>query len=187
MRLWTRQVPQVWEEIEQTGRYTVKEEYIQIKNDTIADFYFELYRWYTKTARKYLKIADELKYPIWLSVDESMMLQPTEDTVILEVEIPAEEVLLCNNIAWGFRVNYWYVPLDETDEKKHNAELKKLGIASEADLVMTDKGNFYPAMKRKIIDSWERVFTARPEKDSDYVATVWQIKREWVREVKVFV
>ena len=187
MRLWTRQVLQVWEEIEKTGRYTVKPEYIQAKNDTISDFYFELYEWYTKMAGKYLTIEDGLKYPIWLSVNEDMMLQPTEDTVILEVEIPEEEVLLCNNIAWGFRVNYWYVPLDEADEKKHNAELKKLGIASEADLVMTDKGNFYPVMRRKIIDSWERVFTARPEKADDYVATAWQIKKEWVREVRTFV
>ena len=42
--LWTRQVPQVWEELEATGVYRVKEEYIRAKNDTISDFYLRLYR-----------------------------------------------------------------------------------------------------------------------------------------------
>lgn len=33
--LWTRQVPQVWDEIQKNGVYRVKEEYIRIKNDTL--------------------------------------------------------------------------------------------------------------------------------------------------------
>ena len=68
MTLWTRQVPQVWEELETTGVYRVKEEYIRIKNDTIADFYIGLYRWYTNEARKYIDIPKELHFPIWLCV-----------------------------------------------------------------------------------------------------------------------
>ena len=68
--LWTRQVPQVWEELETTGVYRVKEEYIRAKNDTISDFYLGLYRWYTNEARKYIEMSRELLYPIWLCVSE---------------------------------------------------------------------------------------------------------------------
>lgn len=184
--LWTRQVPQVWEELCDKGYYKVKSEYIQEKNGSISKYYLDLYEWYTKAARSRFSIEEECKYPIWLSVTEDMMLQPTKDTLILKLEIPREKVLLCNNEAWGYRVNYWYIPLDDADEKRYNEELKRNGISNEADLIMTDKGNFYPILKQKIIRSWERVFTLKPDQEDKYVATIWNIKREWVKEVRQY-
>ena len=55
-----------------------------------------------------------------------MMLQPTEHAIIFEVEIPESEYLICNFDKWGYRVNYFYVPLDEADEKAHMEELKNM-------------------------------------------------------------
>ena len=75
MRFWTRQHEAVWDELQKTGQYIVKKEYIEAKNDTISEFYLELYEWYTKAAGKYIDIPEDLKYPIWLSVSEDMMLQ----------------------------------------------------------------------------------------------------------------
>ena len=46
--LWTRQVSQVWETLCTDGVYACREEYIRQKNDTISDYYLELYRWYTR-------------------------------------------------------------------------------------------------------------------------------------------
>ena len=184
MTLWTRQVPQVWEELERTGVYRVKEEYIRAKNDTIADFYLGLYRWYTGEARKYIHISPELQYPVWLCVTDETMLQPVPDTVILKVEVPRDQVVIANMEAWGYVVNYWYVPLDEEDARKHAAELARYGITEEDTLISTAKGNFYPTLKRKILSSWGRVFTMPPADHNDAVATVWEIKREWVKEVQ---
>lgn len=184
MTLWTRQMPQVWEELERTGVYRVKEEYIRMKNDTIADYYLELYRWYTREARKYVEIPEDLMYPIWLCVSEETMLQPTANTVILRLEVPREKVAICNMEAWGYVVNYWYVPLDDNDAKKHAEELKRYGIKEEDQLISTSMGNFYPIMKRKIQDSWSRVFTMPPANNNDAVATIWEIKREWVKEAR---
>ena len=42
---WTRQAAVVLDEFDEDGRYVVKKEYIEAKNDTIADFYLKLYRW----------------------------------------------------------------------------------------------------------------------------------------------
>lgn len=36
MTLWTRQVPEVWEELQASGTYYVKKEYIQKKNGEIV-------------------------------------------------------------------------------------------------------------------------------------------------------
>ena len=85
VRLWTRQMPQVLQSLRDEGIYTVKQEYIERKNDTIAPFYLSLYRWYTQQARQFMEIREELEYPIWFSVEEEFQLQPTQDTVILEV------------------------------------------------------------------------------------------------------
>ena len=68
--LWTRQRPEVWEELKSSGIYRVKKEYIEEKNGSITDYYLELYRWYTKTAKKYLTIPPGCEYPIWLSLGE---------------------------------------------------------------------------------------------------------------------
>lgn len=181
--LWTRQVPQVWTELEQTGRYRVKEEYIRIKNDTIADYYLQLYRWYTREARKYIELPQEVEFPIWLSVTDEMMLQLVENTIILKVEVPKEKVIMANMEAWGYVVNYWYVPLDEMDAKNHAEELKRQGITEEDTLISTSKGNFYPLLKRKILSSWSRVFTMPPANHNQAVATTWELKKEWVKEV----
>lgn len=186
MRLWTRQVPEVWQEIEENGVYFVREAYVVEKNDTIADFYLSLYQWYTKAARNYISIPEEYLYPIWLSVSEEKMLQPVENTVILEVEIPDGHFVLCNFDNWGYRVNYWYIPTSAEDEKKHRAELEKFGIASENSLMLSDKGNFYPLLKRKIAQSWDRVFEILPGSDPEIVATAWEIRKEWVKEVRFY-
>ena len=37
MTLWTRQVAEIMKEIDETGVYKVKEDYIRKKNDTISD------------------------------------------------------------------------------------------------------------------------------------------------------
>ena len=183
--LWTRQDKAVEEELERTGIYRAKEEYIRKKNDTISDFYLRLYRWYTKEAKKYLAVDGE--YPIWLSVTDEMMLQPTEGAVILEVEIPSDQYILCNYDAWGYMVNYFYVPVDDRDREQHQEKLRRYGIATDDELLLTQKGNFYPLLKKELLDSWKRVFTQAPRSTKEgVVATAWEIRREWVKEIRHF-
>lgn len=181
--MWTRQVPQVWDTLKTSGSYHVKREYIEMKNGTMSDYYLKLYEWYTIEARKQITISENLKYPIWLSLEEDSMLQPVEGTMILKVEIPKDKYVICNMAHWDYRVNYWYVPLDTNDETSHRTELKKYGIASDDELILTDKGNFYPLLLRKVKESWGRVLTVLPNDKRDAVATVWELEREWVKEV----
>lgn len=183
--LWTRQRPEVWEELKNSGIYRVKKEYIEEKNGSIADYYLELYRWYTKAAKKYITIPPDCEYPIWLSMSEEFMLQPVEHTVILRLEIPEGQYLICNMEGWGYRVNYWYVPLDKEDDERHKMELARYGIAAEDELVTGRKGDFYPILRRKITDSWERIFTVPPDEE-DAAATAWELHKEWVQEVRQY-
>ncbi|HIW21049.1 MAG TPA: DUF3841 domain-containing protein [Candidatus Dorea intestinavium] len=180
---WTRQVEAVLKEFENTGEYSVKKKYIEEKNGSISEYYLQVYDWFTKQSKNYLEISEELRYPIWLSLEEEYMLQPTEGAIILELEIPETEYLIINNEAWGYRMNYLYIPLNDKDEKAHNQELIKLGIADESSLVLTDRGNFYPLLKKKIIDSWERIYTTTSLNPKEMVAVTWKLKASWIRRV----
>lgn len=183
--LWTRQVSEILDEIKECGVYKVKEEYIRKKNDTISDYYLKLYKWFTDEAKKYVDVKGE--YPIWLSVADEFRLRPVEDTVTLKLRVPSKEVLLCNYDAWGYTVNYFYVPLDEADKARHREELTKNGLASDDELFLTSKGNFYPLLKREVVKSWERIFTLRPtDLKTCLVAATWEIKKEWIEEVEYY-
>ncbi len=184
---WTRQVPNVWTEIQEKGRYVVKEEYVRAKNDDISDYYLGLYRWLTHGCRSLVPdMPEDADLPVWLALTESQRLGAVENTISLTLEVPRDSLFILDYDRWGYRVNNWYVPVDAADENRHIEELSRMGIASEAMLIDTQKGNFYPAMKQKIIRSWQRVFD-HPNDNMDLnVGVIWEIKPEWVKEVEFY-
>ena len=48
------------------------------------------------------------------------------------------------------------------------------------------KGNFYPHLRRKIEKSWSRVFTQMNVGNEMLVATTWELRKEWIREVRFY-
>lgn len=74
--------------------------------------------------------------------------------------------------------------MDQEDERRHNSELERYGIASESAIIDSDKGNFYPLLPRKIADSWERLFTCPPRCGDMAQGTLWELRREWLQEVE---
>lgn len=186
VRAWTRQVPQVWDEIQSTGRYLVREEYVRAKNLEISDYYIELYRWLTEMCRGRVEMPDDALFPVWLATVEEQRLPPAQGTISLTLDVPEEHLLLIDYDRWGYRVNHWYVPRDAEDEKAHNEELARYGISNEASLITGEKGNHYPMLKRKIQASWQRV-VERPNPRYDLnVGVTWEIRPEWVVEVEVY-
>lgn len=181
---WTRQEKAVWDQLQTQGVYTAREAYVRAKNGAIADYYLEAYRWFTRESRKYLSIPEGLTIPIWLAITQDSRLPPAPGTVSLTLEIPREQMLIVDYDKWGYRINDWYVPLDAEDEARHDAELRRFGIGNEALLFLTDRGNYYPQLRQKILRSWQRIFTPSPTDPSRNVGTVWVLRREWVREVE---
>ncbi|WP_350454133.1 DUF3841 domain-containing protein [Slackia heliotrinireducens] len=186
MRVWTRQVPQVWEEIQTTGRYLVREEYVRAKNLEISDYYIGLYRWLTEMLRSRIDMPADAKFPVWLALTEEQRLPLAPNTISLTLNIPDEHLYLLDYDKWGYRVNLWYVPLDSEDEARHNEELARMGIGNEALLITSSQGNFYPLLKRKIESSWMRIFEGPNERMDLNVGVVFEILPEWVEEVEFY-
>lgn len=181
---WTRQSTQMWEELKTSGRYLAREEFVRAKNGDIADYYLDFYRWLTYRAASYVRLPEDAEMPIWLALTEAGRLGETDGTVQLRLEVPEEELLVLDSDKWGYCLNDWYVPHDADDERAFSDELALLGITNEALLVLTDKGNYYPHLRSKIIASRERVLSDGPSLDPDKnIGVVWEIRREWVQEV----
>ena len=119
---WTRQHISVARVLRTEQIYRMKREFLVSKNGSMADYYATLYEWYTEKARQRLPIASDLKYPIWLYLTDDIIYQPIENTVVLELELPDDAYLLCDSEKWCYRMNYFYIPKDEEDEK--NAPLR---------------------------------------------------------------
>ena len=86
----------------------------------IADYYLELYRWFTRQARRRIHINEAYDLPIWLSLTESQKLPPAPGTVSFTLEIPSDQLCIVDMDKWGYRVNYMYIPTDAQDERRHN-------------------------------------------------------------------
>jgi hypothetical protein len=180
IKLWTRQHQNILKPLEEFGVYYVKKEYLLEKFDTISDYYLSIYNWYIERAERIVPRPKDAEYPVWLSTSDEMMLQPTENNVILELEVPRDKVVLTDSEKWGYVSNFWYLPIDKEDEIRFNKELKKLGIGDESELYMGHKGNFYPHLRNKIIRSWERFFEENIEITPITQATLWEIRKEWI-------
>ena len=183
---WTRQDLAVWDTLRRDGVYTAREEYVRAKSGPIADYYLEAYRWFTRVSRDYLEIPQELTVPIWLAITPEGRLPGAAGTVSLTLEVPKDQLLVVDYNKWGYRINDWYVPLDAKDEARHDEELRRLGIGNEALLILSEKGNYYPQLRQKIIRSWGRIFTPSATDPNDNVGTVWWLRREWVKEVEFY-
>lgn len=178
----TRQNPAVLEELLADGIYTVKEEYVQGKYTTITDHYAPLYRMLTLFARRYIEIPEDVQYPVWLCPEGYGSLPPAEGTVTMKFDIPEGQYLIANDEVWEHMINHLYFPVDEADELAHESELARYGISSPSALISGNAGNFYPLLKQKVLKSWERVYTSKPEDPVHIVGLVWQLRKEWLAE-----
>lgn len=180
IKIWTRQDKKVLEDLKKNGRYIVKREYIEDKLEDCAKYYFEVYAWYTHEASKIVPKPEDVKYPVWVSITSDFMLQKTPDTVILELLVDKDLVIVMDSEKWDRIVNLWYVPLNKKDEDEYDKRLTNYGISNYSNAYIS---NFYPHLKNEIIKSWNRLF------DNSYLlsdlrqGTIWEVKKEWVQKV----
>lgn len=180
--VWTRQSEKLLQDLETNGRYIAKKNYIQEKMDTHANLYLDIYNWYAQKAQKFIPKPEDVLYPIWVSVTESSKLGATEGNVFLELEVSKKDLMVINEEKWGHIVNYMYIPKDEQDDAEHEALLAKYQTHDTAAYLSP----FYPAIKAKIIKSWERLFEDEPVIRHGMTGTLWEIRKEWIKHIEFY-
>ncbi len=178
--VWTRQHENVWNMLQETGRYTARREYIQLDLQEQAPLVLAAYDWLTAHGPDAGNRPEDVDYPVWVSFSRDGTMLPDAHTVILELALPPSRITHINIAKWGMILNYSYIPLDEADQARHQELLEAYRI-SDAQAFLS---RFYPQIKREIQESWMRLFDSRilPGNDLEY-GTIWEIRKEWIRKV----
>lgn len=192
MRLWTLQPPEVWEELESTGRFVCDEN----KSENLKDRPFIIaYDWLVSKMKEKIGLPPvDVKYPIWawhswngknkkpdLRRSEFQFGKKGTRWVCIELEISDDKVVLSDEPSWScYVLNGDYFNTEVTDDKWEEKEEWFDNLPNEE--------------KEKIrVSSWDNVFDVEPfENDfcskGMYVqATFWELKKEYVKNHTYFV
>ena len=103
-----------------------------------------------------------------------------DQSVVLELSVDPALMTKINIFKWGKILNYSYIPKSEADAKANIEMLELYGI-SDMKAFMTP---FYPEIKRKIVDSWKRLFDDSVTLgNEECYGILWEIRKEWVVKI----
>jgi hypothetical protein len=185
--LWTRQDEKSLIQLEKYGVIHNKREYIESEYESIANYFIRLYNWFVEAASKRVPKPDEVEFPIWCSVSHANMLRPVEGTVCYELEIPREKVIYFDGSKWDYVLNHIYIPKDDQDQKDYMADLKRKGFKNEFNFIEGSYAHLYPMERKRIMDSWERIFEIDTWNEFVVQGNIWEIRPEYIKRIEKFV
>lgn len=183
--LWTRQDIRSLDDLEKNGVYRVKREYIENQYGDIAEHFIKLYKWFTEKASKMVPKPDGVEFPIWCSISYENMYRPTEDTVVYELEIDKSQVIYFDGGKWDYVLNHRYLPRDEEDNRLYLEEMRKKRF-DDSDLYSFIEGKnayLYPEERKRVMDSWMRIFEIDHWNIFTVQANIWEIRPEMIKNI----
>lgn len=178
LTMYTVQTREVLEVLERDGVNYVKRAYIDKKYEESAWIFRTAYDFFSSEAVKYLPKPDEAESPVWMFADPTWAV-PGPDAYRLRLRIPRDEVLLFDLRSWSSILNLSLVGSEE-ERALFEKEMARQGIKRTQDIMGT---GFYPILKRKIEESWKRIFTDPLPEEAYIQGATWLLKKEWVEEV----
>lgn len=182
IRLYTYQTDSVLDAIHKDGVCFSRKAYVQKKYKESAGIFTTAYSWFVKEAEKIVPKPEGAEYPYWAFKELYSMDQSGKGNV-MALEVPIDEVILFDLYDWNKIICMKYIGENPEEEESFHQLLSQCGL-KETDVMLT---NFHPEWKRKILESWSRLFRydARIKKgDTKKVggvqAGLWQIKKEWI-------
>ena len=176
--LWTCQAPVVVETIRRDGVTHVKREYVERKYGDAAWSFEVAYGFFRQGAERIVPRPAEAESAIWAYRREAYAY-PTPGYYSLMLEVPRDQCVLFDLRVWNKILSLHYVGESRKEERAFEHELERQGVKQPSELFSTP---FYPVLKRKVTDSWQRLFNSAEGCDDDYVqAGLWEIRSEWVK------
>lgn len=181
--LWTRQDIKSLENLKTNGVIRIKEKHLEEKFNIISDYIIKLYSWFVSAADKRVPKPADVEYPIWCSVSKENMLRPTEDTVVYVLEVDKSEVVYFDGTKWDYVLNHLYIPKDAADEAAYIRDMETKGHKNLFSFIDEKTAHFYPAERKQVMDSWERIFEIDAWNIFKVQANIWEIRPEMIREI----
>lgn len=177
--VWTKQNEAVLKQLEENGRFIADVQFIRKELEDTADIMLFIYDWLAGHVQIAGERPADVKYPVWVSFTREAAMMPEPGYVLLRIETDIRNILAIDIEKWTMITNYSYIPASSGDACSHNRMMREMGIDN-ARAVMTQ---FYPEIRSKIIESWERLFEPPATAGSSSYGLIWEVKREWIREI----
>lgn len=188
--LYSPQAEPVWKAVLNEGTAYSRREYIYKKYEESAGIFLAAYDAYIRGAEKLVTRPEPWAYPYWAFASMQQVDQSGGGRV-MKLSVPVEQAVFFDAYDWYKVLRLSYIGDNEADEASFSQELQRRGIRDTSEVILKP---FYPDLKRKVTDSWKKIFrhdeTIRKAlingevQEIDGVRAVqaglWQIKKEWL-------
>ena len=188
--LYSPQSKAVWQELQNIGSAYSRREYVQKKYEESAPIFLTAYDAYIREAEKIVPRPEPWAYPYW-AFGSLEQVDTSGGGRIMTLSVPVSEAVFFDQYDWYKVLRLSYIGSDEKDEAEFRRELERRGIKDPSEAVLKP---FYPDIKRKITDSWKKIFRhdaeirkalmngTEPEIEGVRAvqAGLWYIKKEWL-------
>lgn len=181
--LFTRQDIKSLEDIKVSGVHRIKRKYIEEQFDDIAEYYIYLYKWFVDKASKKVPKPEDVEFPIWCAISKENMLRPIENTVVYMLEVDKSEVIYFDGQKWDLVLNHLYIPKDAEDRKSYIKEIEEKGLDNTFSFIDGKYSHFYPLEKKRVMDSWMRIFEIENWNVFNVQANIWEIREDMIKEI----
>jgi hypothetical protein len=180
IKLWTAQAQVVVDTIKEKGIYQVKKEFIKQKYGDVAHIFLEAYNWYVRQAEKIVSKPSGAEYPVWMDPDPNY-LDCSGQGWVIELTVDRDKVITFDRKKWNKILNLAYIPENEEDAEEHKEELERYNLNNDSEAYLSPH---YPHLKSKIKNSWTRLFDESIRLSKVDRASLWQIKEDWVEDMR---
>ncbi|WP_312698791.1 DUF3841 domain-containing protein [Sedimentibacter sp.] len=183
VRLWTRQHIKSLDELKEYGVIRIKREHLNMKFEEISDYVANLYSWFVEQAEKKVPRPEGVEFPVWCSVSEENMMRPIDDEVVFVIEVNENDIIYFDGAKWDYVLNHHYVPKDEKDEMEYAEDIAKKGFANTFSFLDDKTSHLYPEEKKRVMESWHRIFDIDKWDIFRVQANIWEIRPEMIKEI----
>ena len=203
--LWTIQTEDAYKKLLKEGRLITNPKFSMLN---LEIQYKIAYDWISDIMRERIERKPlDAVYPIWTWYSylgkrkkpdlrfNSHQKRGTK-SVLLEISIPNDEILISDFEMWHYPLNLWYIPVndeddEEFDKKYSNARLK---LFCDCNMQNSDNSDAFIALQ-EMKKSWEKIFIPDYEAQKriesgeklELQATIWEIRLENVVKVQYFI
>lgn len=181
--LWTRQDKRSLEDLKNEGVIHIKRKHLVEKFDQIADYIISLYSWFVDKADKMVPKPEGVEFPVWCSISEEYMLRPTDTEIVYVLEVEESDIIYFDGSKWDYVLNHHYVPKDEKDGEDYEKDIAAKGFKDSFSFLDENTSHFYPDEKKRVMDSWMRVFETDQWDPFRIQANIWEIRPEMIKEI----
>ena len=174
--LYTAQQPVVLEALERDGVSRVLKAYIDRKYGDTAWSFQEAYAFFRREMAQRIPRPEGAESPIWLFCD-SRWTFASPGSVMMTFRIPEEHLVFFDQRVWNRILNLECLGRDRADEERFARELAGMGV-SDATKLFTSA--FYPIQKRRVQESWKRLFSTADCDQINREAAAWELRKAWL-------